>query len=409
MTKLTIEEPLTLPSGQVIKNRFLKSAMSETFAKDGHPNQQHVNLYRAWSHGGAGLLFTGNVMIDHTALGEPGNVVVEDERDLPILKEWAAAGTENNAQFCMQINHPGKQSYRTLSKEPVAPSAIAFTGIYATVFNKPRALSKDEIKELVNKFTRTAVIAKEAGFTGVEIHAAHGYLIDQFLSPKDNQRQDEYGGSLENRMRFLIEVYESIRHAVGDAFPVGMKLNSTDFEPGGFSEDDSIKVVEKMSELGIDLIEISGGNYLNPAMSEGPKEGSNDAYFINYARKIKDLTDTPIALTGGFLSEAAMETALEQKDTELVGIGRPMVLIPDLPNRVMNGTYATIKLPILKTRVPFIDKNAGPLVANSYYEQQMGQIAAGEEPKYSTNGWSPFLRLIRLHGISGLMPRRVKR
>ncbi|GEP24595.1 NADH:flavin oxidoreductase/NADH oxidase family protein [Lentilactobacillus diolivorans] len=408
MTRLNVAKPLTLSNGQIIKNRFLKASMSETFAKNGHPNQHHINLYRAWSHGGAGLLFTGNVMIDHTALGEPGNVVVEDERDLPILKEWAKAGTENNTQFWMQINHPGKQSYRSLSKEPVAPSAIPFEGIYATAFGKPRALTKPEIKELVNKFTQTAVIAKKAGFTGVEIHAAHGYLVDQFLSPKDNQRKDEYGGSLENRMRFLIKIYESIREAVGNEFPIGMKLNSTDFEPGGFSEDDSIKVVERMADLGINLIEISGGNYLNPTMSEGTQKGSNDAYFINYARKLKNLTSVPIALTGGFRTVATMEDALANEDTELIGLARPMVLQPDMPNQIIDGTYKTIKLPRLKTHLKFLDKTVGPLSANSYYEQQMAQIATGNDPKYNTNAWSPFLRLIRMHGVAGLMPRRVK-
>ncbi|WP_369406510.1 oxidoreductase [Lentilactobacillus kisonensis] len=142
-------------------------------------------------------------MIDQHALGEPGNVVVEDERDLEVLKQWAEAGTVNNTQLWMQINHPGKQSPRTLSKEPVAPSAIGFDGIYGRAFNKPRALTQDEIKQTIQRFVNTAAIAKKAGFTGVEIHGAHGYLIDQFLSPLDNQRTDEYGGSLENRMRFF--------------------------------------------------------------------------------------------------------------------------------------------------------------------------------------------------------------
>lgn len=409
MTELNLAKPLTLSTGQTIKNRFLKGAMSETMAKNGHPTQKHINLYRAWSHGGTGLLLTGNVMVDHTALGEPNNVVVENDHDLPILKEWAKAGTENNTQFWMQINHPGKQSFRSLSKEPVAPSAIPFEGMYALAFNKPRALTKPEIESLITKFTKTAAIAKEAGFTGVEIHAAHGYLIDQFLSPKDNQRDDEYGGSLENRMRFLVEIYRSIRKAVGDDFPIGIKLNSTDFEPGGFSEDDSIKVVQKMSELGINLIEITGGNYLNPAMSTGTGNNSNDAFFINYARKIKNITDVPIALTGGFRTEASMEEALANNDTELVGLSRPLAMMPDLPNRILNGTYTTVKLPRLTTKIHSLDKSAGALFANSYYEQQMARIASGDHPKYSTNGWSPLLRLVKYHGISGLMPRRVKK
>lgn len=409
MPATEFNQPLTLPCGQVIKNRFLKSAMSETFATHGHPNQQHINLYRSWANGGAGLLFSGNVMIDHTSLGEPGNVVIENDEDMAILKQWAAAGTENKTQFWMQINHPGKQSYRSLSKEPVAPSAIGFEGIYATVFNRPRALTRTEIQQLVKKFTNTAVIAQKAGFTGVEIHAAHGYLINQFLSAKDNQRHDEYGGSLTNRMKFLLDIYRSIRAAVGDSFPIGVKLNSSDFEPGGFSEDESIQVIKVLSQLGVDLIEISGGNYLNPAMSEGTDKNSNAAFFINYAHKIKKLTTTPIALTGGFKDLKTMTIAIENQDTELLGIGRPMVLFPDLPNRIMNNQFSNVKLPRLKTNIKLIDDNAGPLIANSYYEQQMARIASGKQPKYSTNGWPPLLRLIQQHGISGLMPRRVKK
>lgn len=197
----TLADPLTLPSGAVIKNRILKGAMNEALGDRGaHPTEPLVNLYRHWASGGTGLLLTGNVMVDPRQLGEPGNVAVEDETDMDMLRQWAQAGTENGAALWMQINHPGKQSPRTINQHPVAPSAIGFGGKYERFFSMPRELSRGEIEAIVGRFARTAVIARDAGFTGVEIHGAHGYLVNQFLSPLDNHRTDEYGGSLENRL-----------------------------------------------------------------------------------------------------------------------------------------------------------------------------------------------------------------
>ena len=201
---------------------------------------------------------TGNVMVDRNALGEPGNIVIEDERDITLLKNWAKVGTQNNNHLWMQINHPGKQSPKNLSKEPVAPSSIPVGGNLSNVFNHPRALKHDEILGIIKRFGNTAYIAKKAGFTGVQIHAAHGYLINQFLSPYHNKRNDAWGGSLENRMRFLMEVYHEIRRRTGEKFPIAVKLNSADFQRGGFTEEDSMKVLKAIDKAGIDLIEISG-------------------------------------------------------------------------------------------------------------------------------------------------------
>lgn len=408
MSQLELLKPLTLSNGTTIKNRFFKSAMNENLAKNGHPNEHHIKLYQAWAKGGAGLLLTGNVMVDRHALGEPGNVVVEDERDIDTLKKWAEAGTANDTQLWMQINHPGKQSPRTLSKEPVAPSAVGFEGVYGRVFNTPKALTKDGITQIVQRFVNTAVIAKKAGFTGVEIHGAHGYLIDQFLSPLDNQRTDEYGGSLDNRMRFLIEIYQGMREALGESFPIGLKINSSDFQTGGFTEEDSLQVIKTMEKLGINLIEISGGNYTSPKMSTGTSTNSNDAFFINYAKKIKDLVNVPIVVTGGFRTESSMEDAIEDGDTSMVGIGRPFVLMPDLPNRIARGTYATVNLPWLTTGIKPLDSAVGPAIGNSYYEQQMDRIAEGKLPVVSRNAWSPLFYSIKVQGIAALSPKRAK-
>lgn len=229
MNYLQIAKPLTLPNGQRIKNRFFKSAMSETMATDAHqPTEAYAKLYQTWAAGGAGIVVTGNVMVDHRAIAEPGNVVVEDEQSLPILKQWAEAGTANHTQLWMQLNHPGKQSPKYLSSQPVAPSAIPIYGPNAKAFNPPRELTNAEVHEIIAKYVRTAEIAQNAGFTGVQIHGAYGYLVNQFLSRTDNHRNDEFGGSLENRMRFLVDIYEGIRESCGAQFSISLKMSAFD-------------------------------------------------------------------------------------------------------------------------------------------------------------------------------------
>lgn len=409
MSNLYVSENLILPNGKTIKNRFFKSAMSETMAKrDNSPNMMHVNLYSQWAKGGAGIVMTGNVMVDRTALGEPGNVVVEDERDLDMLKKWAKAGTVNNTHLWMQINHPGKQSPKSISKHPVAPSAVSVEGSYGSAFYPPRALTTEEVQGLIQRFVNTARIAKKAGFTGVQIHGAHGYLVNQFLSPAENQRTDQYGGTLGNRMRFLVDIYQGMRKALGNNFPIGLKLNSSDFKEGGFSEEDSIEVVKKMAELGIDLIEISGGSYENPKMSSGTGKGSDDVFFLQYAQKLKSLVDVPIVVTGGFRSLEIMEEALKHQKTSMIGIARPLAMVPDIPNRIFQGRYETVKTQRLTTGFKILDKKFGAAIGNSYYEQQMKRLAKGKESKRITNAWSPLLHTMMLHGPHVLMPRRSK-
>ncbi|CAM3561764.1 MULTISPECIES: NADH:flavin oxidoreductase/NADH oxidase family protein [Saccharibacillus] len=401
---LKVAQPLTLPSGAVIRNRFLKSAMSEAMAdRSNSPNRLHVELYRKWAEGGTGIVVTGNVMVDRGALGEPGNVVVEDRRDMDGLKRWAQAGTRGGAHLWMQINHPGKQSPRTMSKQPVAPSAVPIGGSYGRAFNTPRELTNAEVKGIVKRFAETARIAQEAGFTGVQIHGAHGYLVNQFLSPADNRRNDEYGGSAENRMRFLIEIYDEMRRVLGAGFPIGLKLNSADFKEGGFTEQDSEEVVKAMAERGIDLIEISGGNYENPKMSA---EDDGEVFFLKYAERMASIVHVPIAVTGGFRSKLGMEEALAAGKTSMIGIARPLALIPDIPNQIMEGRYETVTTQRLTTGFPSLDRQFGAMIGLSYYEQQMRRIAQGKAVKLHRNAWDPLLHMVRRQGIAALSPRR---
>jgi len=406
MCALKVAEALVLPHGRRVKNRFFKSAMSEAMAsKDHQPTSLHVNLYRKWAEGGSGIVVTGNVMVDPSALGEPGNVVIEDERYMEVLKNWAKAGTVNGTHLWMQINHPGKQSPRSLSKEPVAPSAISLNSKSKAFFNKPRELTTVEVKEVINRFVTTAAIAKKAGFTGVQIHGAHGYLVSQFLSPLDNKRTDDYGGSLENRMRFLVEMYSGMRIELGSDFPIALKINSTDFKEDGFSEEDSIEIVKKMADLGMDLVEISGGDYEKPKMFSGAGE-NEEIFFIDYAQKLKTMVDIPVVVTGGFRSVNSMEEALRNDKTSMIGMARPLALDPDIPKQILNGEYEPVATPRLTTGIKPLDRKLGALIGLTYYEQQIRRIAKGKETKIHRNGWSPLLYNAKVHGLAGLLPRR---
>ena len=288
-----LSQNLYLPNGTIIKNRLLKSAMSEAMgSRDGAPTPALVHLYQAWADGGIGLCITGNVMIDAAALGEPGNVVIEDERHLEDLKSWAQAATSHGTQCWVQLNHPGKQAPKGLNKETVAPSAVPFRSDMQAFFATPRELTDAEIRNLIVRYAQSAAVVKKAGFTGVQIHGAHGYLVSQFLSPHHNTRTDEWGGSAEKRRRFVLEVFKAMRTAVGADFPVGIKLNSADFQRGGFTEEESMDTIRALSEAGIDLIEISGGTYEAPAMTgikmnQKPRQAPAGArpIFLNLPKK----------------------------------------------------------------------------------------------------------------------------
>lgn len=400
---------LQLSNGTIIKNRFYKAAMSENFApKDHNPTQALVTLYETWANGGAGLLVTGNVMIDRNAIGESGNVVIEDDANLDMLKQWAKAGTRNKTHLWMQLNHPGKQSPKALSSQPVAPSAIPLTGNLKNFFNPPRALNQEEIQDIIKRFGNAARIAKKAGFTGVQIHAAHGYLINQFLSPHHNQRTDKWGGSIENRMRFLVEIYFEMRNQVGEEFPIGLKLNSADFQRGGFTEEESMLVLQKMSEIGIDLIEVSGGNYENPKMfveNTNERTKKREAYFLDYADKARKLISTPLVVTGGFRSEESMIEAISSGAIDMVGIGKAFALVPDLPNQIFQGKYKTVKIKPIRTGLKWVDAKAAMLEVG-WYEQQLERISKEKSPNPNSSVWLSLIRYYMENGVSAFQKRR---
>jgi 2,4-dienoyl-CoA reductase-like NADH-dependent reductase (Old Yellow Enzyme family) len=380
----------------ILKNRIAKSAMSEALAgADGAPNALHEALYSQWAAGGAGLCITGNVMIDRNAVGEPGNVVIEDDRHLAALKCWAAAGTRNGSQLWMQINHPGKQAPKGLNPETVAPSAIPFKAELQTFFGTPRELADSEIVGIIARYGRAAGIAKRAGFTGVQIHGAHGYLVSQFLSPYHNHRTDRWGGSAEARRRFVLEVLTAMRAEVGAVFPIGIKLNSADFQHGGFTEEESLETLRALAKAGIDMIEISGGTYEAPAMTgvkvtEQPKESTRkrEAYFLEFAEKARQVVDTPLMVTGGFRTPEGMAQYIACGAVDIVGIARSMALEPDLPSRLMNGMQPLYQVRPIKTGFAAIDRSG--LLEITWYTRQLRRIAHGKAPDPGESGLKVF-------------------
>jgi 2,4-dienoyl-CoA reductase-like NADH-dependent reductase (Old Yellow Enzyme family) len=408
-----LAQPFTLPNGSIVKNRLAKSAMSEALGtSDNRVTPGLVRLYERWAEGGTGLLLTGNVMIDRRALGEPNNVVLEDERDFDLLKAWAKAGTKNGTQLWMQINHPGKQSMRGLNVENVSPSAIPFGRELSRFFATPRALTEAEIEDIIQRYGRTAAIAKKAGFSGVQIHGAHGYLVSQFLSGRHNQRTDRWGGSPENRRRFVLEVFREMRAQVGKDFPVGIKLNSADFQKGGFTEEESLDVIRALSEAGIDHIEVSGGTYEAPVMAgkkqKAVKESTRlrEAYFLEFAEKARAAVKTPLMVTGGFRRSASMADAISSDAVDFVGIARALAVEPDLPNRLLAGKEARHEVKAISTGIAMVDRMA--LMEVMWYSRQLRRMAQGQAPRPNESGLWSFIASITDNGWNTFKTRRLR-
>lgn len=350
---IALDSPLSLPCGAVLKNRLAKAAMTEGLSDAmGRPGKALQQLYSKWAHGGAGLLLSGNILVDRYHLERPGNVVIDTEPDVAMQKALASlaqAATQNGAHFWAQLSHAGRQTMSAVNPHPKAPSPVA-VDLPGKLFGEPSELSQEEIGALVRRFAVAAAAVQGAGFTGLQIHAAHGYLVSQFLSPRSNLRGDRYGGSLENRARFLLEIVAAVRKAVGAAFPVSVKLNSADFQRGGFNFDESLQVAQWLQDAGIDLLEVSGGTYEQPTLMglegrETPERQRHvaastrerEAYFVDFAAEMHRLLDIPLMVTGGFRSRIAMQQALESGAADVIGLGRPLCLAVDGPAQLLNG------------------------------------------------------------------------
>ncbi|ENW96059.1 NADH:flavin oxidoreductase/NADH oxidase family protein [Acinetobacter sp. NIPH 298] len=375
-----LQQPLKLACGISIPNRIVKSAMSEQLAdRHGSPTTDLQQLYAAWARGGTGLLITGNVMIDHCAFVEPRNVVLEDEKFLQANRLWAQAAQANGSKIMMQINHPGRVAVLPLLKKPIAPSAVGLDLPMMSVIRMPRAMSESEILEQIQRFANTAAFAIKAGFDGVQIHAAHGYLLSQFLSPLSNIRTDQWGGNPENRRRMLIETVRAVRQEIGENKILSVKLNSADFQKGGLSQEESIKIALALEAEGIDLLEISGGNYESPAQLGYASDRSvqRDAYFLDYATALRKQSKLLIMLTGGLRDADFMNRIVADGTVDLIGLARPFALQPDLAKQLLAGKSVKES-----ATIPHLGyKPVDAYLQLAWHSAQFRKISSGQQPK----------------------------
>ena len=424
---ITINTPLTLPSGVELPNRLVKAAMTERLANlRNEVTDRLLQLYKAWGGGGIGLQITGNVQVDRRNLEAPGNVAIDGKpsnEHAVMLGKWAEACKSGGGKVVMQLSHAGRQTQKMVNPEPDAPSSVA-VDLPGGQFGTPRAMTSDDIQRLIEKYAIATKAARAAGFDGVQIHSAHGYLMSQFLSPLTNQRDDEWGGALENRARALLEVVKATKAEAGTGFGVSVKLNSTDFQKGGFSQADSMAVIAMLNDLDLDFVEISGGNYeqpkmmdmdgLKPVHEEGASQSTQrrEAYFLEYAKEVQAVANMPLMVTGGFRTKAGMNDALAAGEADLVGLGRPLCVDVGAPAQLCAGELEELPKWEKSLRIgPGIfgpNSSIGLFKAlngfgmQGWYYTQLHRIADGLEPNRKLGVLSAFLKM---QGIDSKMAK----
>lgn len=415
---IKINDPLTLASGVQLPNRLVKAAMTERLASPTNEvTEKHLKLYEAWAEGGIGLQITGNVQVDRRNLEAPGNVVIDatpSNAHAAVLARWAEACKRGGGAAVMQLSHAGRQTQKMVNPQPDAPSAIA-VDLPGGQFGVPRAMTGDDIKALIARYGIAAKAARAAGFDGVQIHSAHGYLMSQFLSPLTNQRQDEWGGTLENRARALLEAIRACNAEAGPGFGVSVKLNSTDFQKGGFSEADSLAVIDMLNRENLDFVEISGGNYeqpkmmdlegLKPVFEEGTRASTQarEAYFLDYAARVQATAKMPLLVTGGFRTLGAMNSALDAGEADLIGLGRPLCVDIDAPAQLLSGALESLPKWEKTLRIgPGIlgpNSSLGLMKAlngfgmQGWFYTQLHRISEGQKPNRRLGVFSAFLKM----------------
>jgi len=408
---MSLNKPLVLPCGARLPNRIAKAAMTEGLAEPGGlAGKRLERLYRTWADGGSGLVLTGNIMVDRRYRERPANVVVDGRQDEPALaglKRFAQAARLRGGLAVAQISHAGRQSPKTIAAQPVGPSAVEMK-MPGGLFGRPRALTGEEISRVIERFADSAGVLIGAGFDGVQVHAAHGYLISEFLNPLANRRDDEWGGSLANRARLLLETVRAVRSTIGADKVLAVKLNSSDFQHGGFTFDECLRVVSMLDAENIDLLEISGGNYeqprmmgfdgLEPVFEQRVAESTRarEAYFMRYAAEVLAATRAPVMVTGGFRSRTAMQAALTE-GVAVIGVARPLCVDPAAPGRMLSGALDNLPAPEQRFRLgpgwlgphssnPLV-KAANGLAAMAYFYRNIIRMADGQPPRTRMGLW----------------------
>ncbi|MEM7143264.1 MAG: NADH:flavin oxidoreductase/NADH oxidase family protein, partial [Actinomycetota bacterium] len=340
-----LAEPVVLPCGLRIPNRLAKSAMSDSLGDGaGQPSDPQIRLYERWAQSGVGLSIIGEVQVDARYPEKPGNLVIDDRRDRGRFARLAAAVAETDGLLWPQLGHAGALSHGPISR-PAGPSALDLNGLVCA------ELSPTDVADLPMRYADAATRAKADGFSGVEVHAGHGFLLSQFLSPLFNRRTDGYGGSIEARNRIVVEIVQAIRASVGPEFAIGVKINATDQLEGGLTEDDSLVAIEMLSAESVDLVDISGGTYFPGAPSSSDRV-SDGPYFADFARRVRQTVTTPVMVTGGVKTRDDASDLVESGAADLVGIARALVVDPELPSRWLGPSPADPPFPRFAASVP---------------------------------------------------------
>lgn len=342
MNQSALFSPINLGSIE-IKNRFVRSATHDFMAEeDGSISFRQLELYRNLARGGVGLIITGHAYVLPSGKASPRQIAVDDDRFIPGLRQLTSVVHESLTPIFLQLSHAGRQTKEKICGcQPLAPSPV-YEPVYKVM---PREMSQTEIEEVIKAFVAAARRAKEAGFDGLQLHCAHGYLLSSFLSPYTNRRQDQWGGSLENRARIILEILRGIRKEVGEDFPIIAKLNSSDYLPYGFEIEDAIKVAQMLEEEGLAAIEVSGGSAESGkgSMWPGVRLEEEEGYFVPAAALIKKKLKIPVIGLGGLRSFRIMEKLVVEGQVDLVSMSRPLIREPDLIARFERGEASASK------------------------------------------------------------------
>lgn len=345
-TASVLKQPLTLPCGVQLKNRLIKAAMSDSLGDgEGNPTETQIRLYERWAENEVALSVIGEAQVTPFYPEKPGNLVLVPDANLNGLKSLASRSSVNGAQIWPQLGHAGALSHAPIS-QPKGPSPIDVSGL------RCEGMTLGEIQSLPEIYARAATIARNAGFGGVQIHAGHGFLFSQFLSPLFNHRTDAYGGPVKSRFRIIGETIEAVRRAVGPSFPIGIRINATDKLAGGLTEDDALEVVSLLDKTSVDLIDVSGGTYFPGAASSSDGLASSGPYYAGFAHRAKAITSIPVMLTGGFKTRAEAISAITSGTADAIGLARSLVLNPSLATCWLGNQSTDPEFPTFETTVP---------------------------------------------------------
>lgn len=364
-----LEQPLELPCGAILKNRLTKSAMSDSLGDGmGDPTEAQIRLYERWAEGGMALSLIGEVQGDCRYPEKPGNLVLGPKSNQKLLRSLASRGHVQGAHLWPQLGHAGALSHLPISS-PKGPSPLNIKGLQCD------GMSVEDIQALPEIYSEAAVLAKSVGFSGVQIHAGHGFLFNQFISPLFNHRTDQYGGSVEARFNAVHKVIDEVRRAVGPAFPIGIKINSTDNLEGGITNENALEVVRILSQTSIDLIDVSGGTYFPGAKASSDSASDGAPYFIDFARRAKEVTNIPIMATGGFEKRDQAIEAVANGAVDMVSLARAAVLNPRLAETWLSEKGGDPEFPI------FDSPPRGGVTA--WYTMRITALGEGRENEFA--------------------------